>query len=123
MTATLGGCGVHDVRISRIQHDVGDAGVLADLQYRLPRLTAVGRLVQPPIAAGGSEWSLRRNPDHVAVARVDRDPTDLFRMLEANAFPRPPRVGALEHALAGHRAPEIRVLSSREPHDVRVLGI
>src|SRR5262249_33463134 len=42
---------VHDVGIPRIEHDVADSRVLADLEHGLPRAAAVRRLVQPAIAA------------------------------------------------------------------------
>src|SRR5678815_771549 len=38
--------GVHDIRIARIEQDIGDARVLADLERRLPRAAAIGRLVE-----------------------------------------------------------------------------
>ena len=66
------------VRVARIEHDVGDAGVLADVQHLLPGLAAVGRLVEPAIAARSPQRPLGRDVHRVRVARVDQDLADVL---------------------------------------------
>src|SRR5690606_23045296 len=43
---------VDDIRVARLEHDLADAGVVADVEDARPRLTAVGRLVEPAVTAG-----------------------------------------------------------------------
>src|SRR4029079_19154243 len=115
--------GVHDIRIARIEQDIGDARVLADLERRLPRAAAIGRLVETAIAARRPERTLRRDPDDVAVPRIDRHATDLLRPFEADALPGSAGIRALEHAFAGAGAAQVRFLARREPDHARVLRI
>src|SRR5262245_26682425 len=116
MTTALIRRGVHHVRVSWIEHDVSDAGVLADLEHRLPRLAAIRSLIQAAVAARRPQRTLRRDPHDVGVARVDRHTADLLGPLETDAPPRRAAVDALEHAVARRRAPEIRILARRQPH-------
>ena len=111
------------VGVARIEHDIGDAGVLGNLQHLRPRLAAVGRLVQPALAAGRPQRPLRGDVDGVAVPRVDDDPADVLGGLQPGIGPRTAAVFALVDAVAvGDRALRI-ALASADPDDVRPLWI
>src|SRR5215475_5213316 len=84
MAAALPARRVNDVGIRRIERDVGDAGVFADAQDGLPRLGAVGGLVQAAITARGPQRPLRGDVDDLAVARVNHDAADMFGLFEAD---------------------------------------
>ena len=79
--------GDDDARITRIELDVGDARVVADLEHLLPGLAAVRRLVEAAIAAGAPERPLRRHVHDVAVRRIDDDLADVLRGLEPDVLP------------------------------------
>ena len=78
MTAPLIRSCVNRVRIVRIDHDVGDAGVLADLENLFPGLAAVGGFEETSIAARPPQRSLRCDVDDVGVLWIDRDPADVL---------------------------------------------
>src|SRR6185436_18710065 len=79
--------GVEDVGVARVHHDLGDAGVLADEEHGVPRLAAVGGLVEPALAAGLPERALGGHVHHARIPRVDDDPADVLGALEAHVLP------------------------------------
>ena len=121
-TALIAGRDEH-IGVARIEHDIGDAGVVVDLQNLVPRLAAVGRLVESAIAALLPERPLRRDVDRVRIARVDQDFADVFAGLEADIPPRLPAVGALVNAVAVADAALAVVLARADPEHTRVLGV
>ena len=78
MTAALIRCGVNRFRILRIDHDIGDAGVLADIQYVLPRFGAVSRLEKPSVSTRTPQRSLRRDVNDVRIFRINGYAADVF---------------------------------------------
>src|SRR5438552_17601033 len=78
---------VNRVRIAWINRDVGDAGVLANLQNRFPSLAAIGSLVESPISSRPPQRSLRGHVDSIRVLRIDRDAPDVLRRSEADVLP------------------------------------
>ncbi len=115
--------GVEDVGVLRIHRDVGDAGVGADRQHRLPRLAAVGRLVEAAVAAGAPQRADGADVDDVGVARIDEDVLDVLGVLEPHARPRLAGIGRLVDAVAEADAALVVVLARAEPDDVGVLRI
>src|SRR4029078_12124474 len=61
---------VDDVGVARVEDDVADAGVVADVQHPLPFRAAVGRLVETAVSAPRTQRALRRALDDVGLARV-----------------------------------------------------
>src|SRR5262245_27846578 len=76
------------IRVSRVEHEVGHARVLADGEDALPGLAAVARLVQPTVPARPPEWALSGDVDDVGIARVDDDLPDVLRLFQAHVLPR-----------------------------------
>jgi hypothetical protein len=123
VSASLVGRGVDGVGVVRIDYDVGDAGVLADVERALPRLAAVGRLEEAAVAARPPERPLRRDVDHVGVARINHDATDVLRLFQADVAPRLAAVLRLVDAVAVGDAALRVVLARPDPDDERVLLI
>ena len=90
---------------------------------RVPRRAAVGRLVEPALAAGRPQRPLRGDVDDVRVARIDQDLADVLGRRQPHALPRLAGVGRLVDAVAEVRAALAGVLAGAEPDDVRVLRI
>ncbi len=114
---------VHRVGIARVDPHLVDARVLGDVEDALPALAAVGRLVEAAVAAVGPERTLRGHEDLARVARVDDDPADVLRILQADVLPRLPAVvGPVDAVAVRHRALAV-VLAAPDPDDERVLRI
>ena len=111
------------VRLAGLEHDVADAGVVADVEDARPGRAAVGRLVEAALAARGPQRPLRRDVDDVRVARIDEDLADVLGVLEPHVLPGLAGVGRLVDAVAEMRAALAGVLAGAEPDDVRVLRI
>ena len=76
------------VGVGGVEPDLGDPGVVGDVEDPLPGGAAVDRAIEAAIAAGAPQRTLRRHPDNVGVARVDDDVADVLRLLEAHPGPR-----------------------------------
>ena len=114
---------VDHVRVAGGELDVGDAGVLVDLQHEPPGVAAVGGLVDAALSARGPERPLRRHEDDVAVARVDEDLPDVLRGGEPDVLPRLPAVAAAVDAVPPADVAPAHVLSRAHPDHVRVVGV
>src|SRR5262249_31639420 len=121
--AALVGGGDQDVRVARVYHHVGDAGVLADRQDVLPGLAAVGGLEQAAVAARPPERPLGGDVDDVRVARVEDDAGDVLRLLEAEVLPGLAAVVGAINAVAVADAALAVVLAGADPDDVGVLRV
>jgi hypothetical protein len=115
--------GVQHIGIVGVEDDVGDAGILADGQHRIPGSTTIGRLVQAALAARGEERALCGDIHHVGVTRVDLDGTNVLRPLQSHAPPRRAGVRGLVYAVAEVRAALAVVLAGAEPEHVGVAGV
>src|SRR5262249_32982744 len=89
-----------DVGIARVQGDIGDAGVFADVEDEVPGLAAVGRLVKAAVTSWAPKRSLGGDVDRVRIAGIDQDLPDVFRVFEADVFPRLAAVGGFVDAVA-----------------------
>src|SRR5262249_24583528 len=112
-----------DIGIARVEDDVGDAGVGADVKHALPRLAAVGRLVQAAVAARPPERPLCRDVDGVGVAWVEEDLADVLGLFEAHLLPRFAGVVGAVDAVAETDAALAVVLAGADPDDVGVLRV
>src|SRR5579871_3171848 len=120
--ALIGGS-VYDIGIARVDIEVGDAGILADLQDGLPGLAPVGGFVKTAIAARREERPLRGHQNHVRIARIDPDFRDVLGVRQSHHFPGLAPVGALVNAVAIAYGPLALILTGAQPHDVGVLGV
>ena len=91
----------HDVRVTRVERDVDEAGGIIDELLEFPRGTTVGGLVEPALLVARPRRTEGRDPGHVRVGRVHDDSTDVLRLLEPHELPREAAVGRLEDAAAG----------------------
>src|SRR5262249_49534428 len=123
VAAALVGRGEEHVGGARGEHDVGDAGVVADRQHLVPGATAVGRLEQAPVAAGPPQRPLRRHVHGVGAARVDDDPADVLGGRQADVLPRLAAVVGAVDAVAVADAALAVVLAGADPDHVRVLRV
>ena len=106
-----------DVRVRRIDDEIGGAGVVVDEQRLRPRLAAVGRHEDAALRVRPEQMSDRRDPDHVRVLRMDDDARDRLRFAQADVRERHPGVGGLEHAVTERRAlPVVRLAGADVEH-------
>src|SRR5262249_50304157 len=91
---------IYYVRVRRVERDVGDAGVLADAQDGLPRLAAVGGLVQAAITARRPERPLRGAANDFAGDRVIHLAADVLGFFEAALGEAPSTVLGFVYAVA-----------------------
>ena len=106
---------VHHVRVARVEVDLVDAGVLVDFEHALPRVAAVGRAVEPALAALGPQRPLRRDEHRARIVGMHRDHADVARRLQPHVRERPPAVDRLVDAVAiAHRALAV-VLAGADP--------
>jgi hypothetical protein len=123
MPATLVGGSNEHVRVARIEHHVGDAGILTDRQHLLPIFPAVDRLEEATIAAGVPQGPLGGDVNHVGVARVDEDSADMLGVFQTDVLPRLAGVvGAIE-AIAITDAALAVVFAGADPDDLRIPGV
>ena len=123
MTAALPGRGQQHIGIVRVEHHVGDAGVLAGGQDLLPGLAVVGGLVEAAFAACSPQPALRRHVDHVAVARIDDDLADMAAGLESQVLPGLSAVIATIHTIPIRHASLAVVFSGADPDHVWIFRI
>src|SRR4029077_8097941 len=100
VTAALVGDREHHVGIVRIEGDVADAGVLADLQDLVPGRPAVDRLVESSLSTLFPQRSVRGDEHYLRVARVDHDTANLLGRLQAEIPPRLPGIVAAIDAVS-----------------------
>src|ERR1019366_6872497 len=114
---------VDHVGIARIDIDIGDAGVFGDLEQGLPRLAAIGGLVQAAVAAGRKKRPLSGHPHDVGVALVDEDFGDVLGVFEPHVLPGAAGVGALVDAVAIADGALGFVLTSAQPDGIGVVRV
>ncbi len=123
MPAALVGRGQQDIGITRVEHHIGDAGVLADGQDSLPGLAAVGGFVQAAIAARPPERTLGRHVDSVRIAGIEDDAGDVLRLFQPHVLPGfAAIVGAVDAVAIGDATLAV-VFSRADPDHVRIFGI
>ena len=110
VTTALVRGGDEDVGIARVDRHVADAGVLADGEHLLPRLSAIGGPVQPTVAAGTPERPLRGDLHHVAVARIEDDLCRCVRSARA-----PPASSSCHRPRSGRRHRRMRHCAASSP--------
>ena len=96
----LVGGGQDRVGIVRLQFDVNHAGLVVDVEYLLPRLAAVGGLVEPAGLVRPPEPPERSNVDDVRISGVNHDSARLKSLVEPHVFPGLAAVGRFVDAVA-----------------------
>ena len=109
-----------DVRVRRIDDEIGRARVVVDEQRLRPRLAAVRRHEHAALRVGPEQVSHCRDPDHVRVLRVDDDAGDRLRFPQADVRERVPGVGGLEHAVTERRALAVVRLAGADVEHARI---
>ena len=87
MASTLIAGGNNRVAVAWIDDEFVNAGVLVDRQDGVPRLAAIGGLVQAAVAARVPKWTLRCDEYRVGIVRVYPDLADVLGVLEAHVGP------------------------------------
>ena len=95
--------GIHDVRVGRIDVDVGTAGQVVLVEHLLPALPAVHRLEEPAFLVRAPLAAERACVHDVGVARVDDEARDLLAVREADVHPVLAGVDRLVDAVADGR--------------------
>src|SRR5207245_991273 len=88
----------------------------------VPRLAAVGRLVEAAVRTIAVEPTQGADVDDVRVSGVDCDPADLEGLLEPHVGPRLAAVGRLVDAVAIGDGIAWVALAGADPDDVAVRG-
>ncbi len=123
VAATLMRGSIDRIRVARVEQDVGDAGVVTDLEHLCPGLAGVGAAIDAALAAAAPQRPVSRHPDDARVARVDEDAADVLGLLENHLLP---RLAAVERAIdtvAVGDAALVVVLAGADPDDVGVLRV
>jgi hypothetical protein len=123
VAAALVGSGVENVGIAWIHEDLGDTGVFTDSEDSFPSQAAIGGFVEAAIAAGRPEGALGGDVNDFGIARVNKNPLDVFGMFEAGARPGFAAVGAFVNAIAKADAAQGLVLARAEPEHVRIFRV
>jgi hypothetical protein len=123
LAEALVGARVEHVGIARIEHHLVDAGVVVHVQDAVPRLAAVGGLVEAAIAARAPQRALGSGVHHVAVARINCDLPDVLGVLEPDVRPRLAAVGGPAHAVVVGDAALAVVLAGARPHGERIVRV
>ncbi len=80
MSSALITCTIEHIRISRVEHNIRNAGLRADVQNFLPSCAFVDGFIQTTLAAVAPERTLRGNIN-VRISRVNNDAPDVFGLL------------------------------------------
>src|SRR5437867_181963 len=92
------------------------------MEQELPALAAVRSAIDATIGARRPARALRGDIYDIIVFRVHNHARDLARVLETNALPGSPRVGALVHTVAPRRRLAAHgVLAHADVHDVGIV--
>ena len=114
------------VRVRRIDHELGAARVVAEVQRLRPRLAAVGRHEDAALRIRSVEMSHRRDPDDVRVLRMDDHARDRVRVAQADVLEldvggvRRERVRALPDAVAERARLAVVRFAGADVEDVRI---
>src|SRR6266702_2017785 len=111
---------VDHVRVGRIEHQVSDSGRIAAKQHLVPRLAAVGRLVDAALGIGAVGVALRADVHDLGILEMHPHARDLLRLGEADERPGLAAVGGLPHAVAVRDVAADRVLAGADVDDVGV---
>ena len=68
---------VHNIRIPRINQDIVYTCILADLEYFLPVLSAIGRFIQSAVPSGPPYRTFRSHKNDIGIPRIYDDLPDL----------------------------------------------
>ena len=60
---------------------LGDTGILGRLERLAPGLAGIARDEKSAITTGRPQGTLRSNPDHVGITRIDDDLRDVLGLL------------------------------------------
>ena len=112
--------GVEHVRVRRVHHDIGEAGVVVDEVRVRPGLAAVGRLEQAALGVRPEQVAERGDVDDVRILRVDDDAADALGFLQPDVLERLAGVGRLVDAGAERRALAVVRLAGADVDDVGV---
>src|SRR5262249_45643115 len=91
------------LRIARIHHDVGGAGVLVNVEPLLPRRAAIDSLEDATLGVRAPQVPDRGDVDHIRVRRIDDDAPDVARVGESRGAPRPAGIDRLVNAVPPRR--------------------
>src|SRR5207249_10677935 len=99
---------------------VRSARLLVDQEDLLPGPAAVLRPEVPALGVGTPDVSLGRDVHEVGIARMDADPRDLSRVLQAHVAPAPPGVGGLVDPVAVRDVAADGGFAGADVDDVRI---
>src|SRR5919106_4809094 len=119
----LVGRGIDHLRVGGIEFEVGDAGVLVDLERRGPGGAAIGGAVDAALPARRPKRPLGGHENTIAVARVHQDAADVLRPGEAHPLPGAAGVAAAVDPVSPADMAPTDVLAGADPDDVGVGGV
>src|SRR5262249_46867483 len=112
--------GEENPRVARVDRDVGAAGALVDEQRARPRCAAVDGAIDAAILLRPVSVAERAREHDVGISRIDHDPPDPTRVVEARVLPGPPGVGRLVDTVADRDVAADERLASAGPDDVGI---
>jgi hypothetical protein len=86
-------CGVHDIRVARVDADIVAARVFVLVEHLLEALAAVGRSEDAALRAGSVRVAENRDEEPVRIPRRDIDHRDHLAVEQPEMDPRPAGVG------------------------------
>src|SRR4029077_4549433 len=110
-------------RVGRIHYHISHAGVFTDRENRLPGLSTIVRFVESPITARSPQRTLSCDINYFAVAWVDHNASDMFRLFQSQILPTLAAiVGAVDSVSVSHAALAI-ALTRAHPYYRGIVGI
>jgi hypothetical protein len=88
------------VRVVGVEPDLGDPGVVRDVEYAFPSGAAIAGAVETAVAARSPQRTLGRDPDHIGISGIDDDVADVLALLEPHVGPGRAAIDALVDAVA-----------------------
>ena len=120
VTPPFVGGGVHHIRVSRIEFEVGGAGIFVDRQHRRPSDPAVGAAVNAPLPAGGPQRPFSGHQHPLRIARVDQNPANVLRAGQAHSLEGAAGVKTAINPIAPAHMPPADVFAGAHPQDVGI---
>src|ERR1035437_5862358 len=110
---------VYHVGIGRIEHKIGDAGLVVAIENAAPRLAAVGRLEDATLRVRPERMTEHADPDDVGIGGMNANPVDVI--LHVAGFDEAPCAAVVlrhPHAIARRRVAANVAFPAAGPSDV-----
>ena len=123
MTAAFIGRCIDDIGVFRVKFDIGNTGILINLENKCPVDTAIRRFVQTTVTAWGPQGAFCSNVDHIAVARIDHDFANMLGLFQTHIGPVFSGIGAFINTITPADMTAADIFPGTHPDHVGVIGV